>query len=1431
MNKIIKFAIQFGPTILFVLIVLSSMLINFFRGTKKSKDLLIRSAIFFAIYFSLYLIFSNVVFIDELIFKGVNMILGSNTAIQELLSVSNNCSNFREAIVEYVISFFGQEGDLAILANDNKEILLMIVNMIYHLVFAIINYIFYSITCTISFIQYSIKHSPKREKINNEYEIATNQTDRVYRKKHLGGLFIGLFRGVASGIIVLTLIGSPLYVIAGKGQNNRSDLTLEVESPFDVYECYQDISSYGDYGVYKVLNSLATEDDYPFYLFALDLVMSGNYQVEEEEINQRFSLTYELGNLTGFAEETLNLFIKYGGQDFLTRYINGEVLQEDLIDLLSNEAFQLEFEKVIKDLDTSSCFFTLATSLITSVCKNIDTLSMTMSLPEEAKEIISILFAPGYYCPSIPYENEMIVSDLTTKKLAYLNPNILLDNNTLKEAFFIVIDVLNSNVESENYLIDLLNKILPRVSNISLLQDENKDIVNPVLARVFNYASAKFLSEETFNKTINQDDSLSERRLQLSRKLERMSNSEEVDWVEEIKGLLEIFTNLYELIKENFIDGENNILESFINLFDKDNEKYENNSKNLEVVTSYLFNSQLLNEVINTSYITSIIKSAFSNVVTDTSFLDSIEYANRFDEEGKLIEYGELYNLFSLLEELANNGNLDVILNLISGGEGDNQISDLLSLMKDEKFLDKALGSNIISSVLSNNIDQIFVPLLVNEDLRIDEDEANIVLSKIKKETNGSKPYSYTKEEFKNLIECINLIGLDELFNGGSFEDILNKLLDTESDAYIGNQIETYYRSTLIKYVISNQISSVLLSGEESIINANQLDLVFVDDINIRYNYISLEEVTSLINGTNELGIDLKDPKIDDISISDILNKEKLDSLYQSTIFKIILTTFIDTFLEEELSISEDVITSCKVKDEKNEDILYYNSQELLNLNDALKNYDIDISQKEITVDFQDIAKKIQNDRETLNLSYNSSILFRAVLTSTIDDNIGDDVNNPEAIKKCKGKDNLYLLEEINYFLDVLNDFEIDLSEEIEDSAVYNKLNKENLQSAYKSTLFWGILTSTLDYYIKEQVNTVKIMSACKDEVNLYKYSEIEYLFDALDVFKIKLDQEIDTEEVYKSLNKENINVSYKSLLFRGILTKNLDELFDSNKNIKGSYKAKDPDDYNIYRQSELLAIIDFTGGDISSFDASKITISNLLKQFDPSNNYACSSYIIEATISNVLLNKSSSEIIIPSSIVDENQIIRGEEVYKLFFAFDKLGYTNMSNNFADSSITDSNMINLICDSTIFNATVISKLSSSKPIFVEDNDKYRVIDNDQEGNEIIYLTKNEIRNFLTLNNEINQGNLSGINQEVFFSAIAIKEEAEIIKDLNSSNIVYNLVSEYLLSIESKYPVISLSKETLSVCNLINTEKSDKEVVSKNSIIIAIATLKAYGIIK
>ena len=143
MNKIIKFAIQFGPTILFVFIVLSSMLINFFRGTKKSKDLLFRSIIFFAIYFSLYLIFSNVVFFDKLIYKGVNLILGSNTAIQDLLNISSNCSSFREVIVELTISFFGNEGDLAILANDNKEILLMIVNMIYHLVFAIINYILY----------------------------------------------------------------------------------------------------------------------------------------------------------------------------------------------------------------------------------------------------------------------------------------------------------------------------------------------------------------------------------------------------------------------------------------------------------------------------------------------------------------------------------------------------------------------------------------------------------------------------------------------------------------------------------------------------------------------------------------------------------------------------------------------------------------------------------------------------------------------------------------------------------------------------------------------------------------------------------------------------------------------------------------------------------------------------------------------------------------------------------------------------------------------------------------------------------------------------------------------------------------------------------------------------------------------------------------
>ena len=196
----------------------------------------------------------------------------------------------------------------------------------------------------------------------------------------------------------------------------------------------------------------------------------------------------------------------------------------------------------------------------------------------------------------------------------------------------------------------------------------------------------------------------------------------------------------------------------------------------------------------------------------------------------------------------------------------------------------------------------------------------------------------------------------------------------------------------------------------------------------------------------------------------------------------------------------------------------------------------------------------------------------------------------------------------------------------------------------------------------------------------------------------------------------------------------------------------------------------------------------------------------------------------------DQIFLIKGEEVFKLFKAFEELGYSDMSYNFTASQITDSSMIDLICDSTIFNATVISKLTSTKPIYVEDNDKYRVIDEDQKGNKIIYLTKDEIKNFLEINNEVNGGNLSGISPETFFNAIVIKEEKEIIKDLDSSNIVYNLVSEYLLSIANKYS-ISLDKVTLNVCDLISKETSDKEVVSKESIISTIVLLKTYEIIK
>ena len=106
----------------------------------------------------------------------------------------------------------------------------------------------------------------------------------------------------------------------------------------------------------------------------------------------------------GFARGTYDLLLKYGKDDLLKLITNklpsGTDPMEIIMDILSNESFQYEFDQYICRFDEKTYFINLALSLVDSMAKNIDKLEFPVT--DEAKEIIQICFSKGYLSDSIP---------------------------------------------------------------------------------------------------------------------------------------------------------------------------------------------------------------------------------------------------------------------------------------------------------------------------------------------------------------------------------------------------------------------------------------------------------------------------------------------------------------------------------------------------------------------------------------------------------------------------------------------------------------------------------------------------------------------------------------------------------------------------------------------------------------------------------------------------------------------------------------------------------------------------------------------------------------------------------------------------------------------------------------------------------------------
>jgi hypothetical protein len=148
------------------------------------------------------------------------------------------------------------------------------------------------------------------------YKRRIKKAKKEYKKRALLGGVVGLCKGFVAGLICLSFLGSSLYVIAGgNGEGKLVEHSFGDESYDMAYNTYRSIDSYGTTGIYKVLNVFKDKDDQPFYLFAADLVFSAKLEDENFGIDENIKFREEAGAYIGFAKDTVNLLLKYGGED------------------------------------------------------------------------------------------------------------------------------------------------------------------------------------------------------------------------------------------------------------------------------------------------------------------------------------------------------------------------------------------------------------------------------------------------------------------------------------------------------------------------------------------------------------------------------------------------------------------------------------------------------------------------------------------------------------------------------------------------------------------------------------------------------------------------------------------------------------------------------------------------------------------------------------------------------------------------------------------------------------------------------------------------------------------------------------------------------------------------------------------------------------
>lgn len=1418
MLRLIDFAVKWAPTALFLGIILVSTLVNAKRGLRKSLIFLTHAICAAIVSLVFFFVCVNLKAVDKGILAIINKAMGEG-GLQSALGVSGNCETLRGILAEYLPKLLG--GDWQILLAANPQYIETLGDVAFRFVFAALALVIYNLLVFLLYLLYLVAYPERRHKKKVNEALTVNAADRPYRKHHVGGGLVGLARGITAGLLSLSFIGSAFFIVAGgMGSGTPGDYDFKNDNYNAYYSVYRSIESYDSQGIYKILNMMTDASDTPFYLFAADMVLSGYLDDEENGVDHELiKFREELAALTGFAKDTMNLLMKYGGDDFVAilNGASGSGAFNAIVDIMTIPGFRTEFDDLIEEYDSQTYTVNLGMSLVNAIVDNIDDVSFASSINDDYKELLKILFKKGYLSDTIPDERitkDNLAAGIPVSSDDLSRPCIQVSHLLSKKDVGLIVQMVLSYFSSEQKTaLNLIKTFLPELKQLSILETSRAEEFDPVLARLYCYVENKYLTAEgeegvTYSEIYG----------------------ENIKWIDELNVLLDATGDALTLW-DNVSEGDNtSAIDKALAIFDPESSHYAENVRCYDNLRLALGQSDIFGTVMSTSYIYDMLHQVFS-AAGEVYIPKDLVYSRKVNADGS-VTMGELYHILGGFKLLNAPENRELAVKFL--GE-----TDLITVETLDMLSDTAESEDEDGNTFATYFTESYLLRSLLSSVMIDRGQGVVSIPNVSLEKlpNGEVVNVINKEELGQLLgslsELTDFVGrLMESSVGGERIALIAESLQQETFAYLVEKNRIYeatvahFLSTSIRrneFVVIPQrlissvdgwVTTVAPNGSEvkgelrSLMDALNLagaDLVQIFGGNFGANalfemLISFDKNTAedildsdilhynisryLLDGATAGGIELIVP-------NGAREKTPAGDNLKYTVKK---SELLKLFTAARLGFSENTDTSsllCKIV--ANKDV--FNTSIIMSASVVYAIVNNSDLRGEITIP----GEYLSAGGKTALEDYNSSNVWKAELPRFID-------ALDEILEIGKKGENFV------FDSDNIRDSFLTLFPRLKTASdVKPALTK--LYLCYLSDIAKSEITARLDGMLSDVVSE-EVLGEAKSHA-YYRREELVALVDAMEEmgmtdfggsadFDISDIGDLNAPSILDP-EKSRLEIIYSSRIAAGIITVRLRDGLGEH-GLADHSKAYEPGG-KIYRIEEISSIYDVFGGvdefDIAQADPGKI------KGYVYDENGATKSYLIASAVSGLV--KESGNLIIPVDVLDKEGCILPKELSLVIEVFGGDRFEDLE-NWSIAEIPDGETREKLFASEILRARLSYDLA-------------------HDGNRGVYISSGFVKTVLDI-----QGETRYIVSEAEFKAFAeaieaISGEATLttvptfsleeilgydestLEILLRSDIMYYQISDCLIG-----SGIDLEKIEQAAINLSTGEELMKEVIPEKTIL-------------